>query len=91
MAPRLCNRCDEQDERILASQSTEKRGKQSPYTDGKKMRVFLDLKAVTYESAEQAAKDLQAKGHQIQRTLGDTVQLSSHWEKGKGQPAQSWR
>lgn len=49
-----------------------------------KMRVFLDSGTVTYESADQAVEDLQAKGFLVPpragSVLGDMVRLSSGWE-----------
>lgn len=52
-----------------------------------KMRVFLDSGTVTYESADQAAEDLRAKGFPIPSRTEDgsreTTRLSSRWETAK--------
>ncbi|KAJ4932446.1 hypothetical protein JOQ06_010868 [Pogonophryne albipinna] len=57
------------------------------HTPMTKMRVFLDSETVTYESTDQAAEDLQAKGFRIPPTLEGrprgAMQLSSGWERAK--------
>lgn len=57
------------------------------HTPMTKMRVFLDSGTVTYESADQAAKDLRSKGFAIpqgpENKPRETGRLNTRWEKVK--------